>query len=136
VASTDHEPRASAIIGGGFGVGVLSGLVGVGGGFLIVPALVLLAGVPMLSAVGTSLAVIALNSFSGFARYVAVLKHQGLELDLPILLVIAGVGVIGSLVGHRIGRRLPQAVVRRLFGGFLVLMGVFIASDVARRLLG
>jgi len=135
VAAADHEPRAAAVVGGGFGVGLLSGLVGVGGGFLIVPALVLLAGVPMLSAVGTSLAVIALNSFTGFAKYVAVLEHQGLALDFPVLLVIAGVGVVGSFAGHRIGRQLPQAVVRRLFGGFLVLMGIFIATDVARRLL-
>jgi hypothetical protein len=72
----DHEPRRLAVVAGGIGVGALSGLVGVGGGFLIVPALVLLAGVPMASAVGTSLAVIALNSFTGFLKYLGVLQHR------------------------------------------------------------
>jgi len=131
----DDRPHRAAVVGGGFGVGVLSGLVGVGGGFLIVPALVLLAGVPMASAVGTSLAVIALNAFTGFARYLGVLEHQSLELDWPVLLAVAGVGVIGSFAGHRLGRHLPQATLRRGFGVFLVLMGLFIAADAGPRLL-
>jgi uncharacterized membrane protein YfcA len=128
-------PRRAAVVAGGVGVGALSGLVGVGGGFLIVPALVLLAGVPMASAVGTSLAVIALNSFTGFAKYLGVLEHQALALDWPVLLTVAAVGILGSYAGNRLGRRLPQATLRRLFGGFLVLMGLFIAADVAPRLM-
>lgn len=135
VTRQDHEPHRLAVVAGGTGVGLLSGLVGVGGGFLIVPALVLLAGVPMASAVGTSLAVITLNSFSGFGKYLGVLEHQGLALDWHVLLTIAAVGVVGSFAGHRLGRKLPQATLRRLFGAFLVLMGLFIAADVAPRLL-
>jgi hypothetical protein len=130
-----EEPHRAAVVAGGVGVGALSGLVGVGGGFLIVPALVLLAGVPMASAVGTSLAVIALNAFAGFARYLGVLESQSLALDWSVLLTVAAVGVVGSYAGNRIGRHLPQATLRRLFGGFLVLMGLFIAADVARPLL-
>lgn len=136
IASATHQPRTAAVIGGGFAVGMLSGLVGVGGGFLIVPALVLLAGVPMLNAVGTSLAIIALNSFSGFGKYFAVLNRAGLALDLRLLLLIAAVGVVGSAAGHRIGSRLPQAALRRLFAAFLALVGIFMAVDVGRRLLG
>jgi len=136
VDRADQSPRRLAVIAGGVGVGLLSGLVGVGGGFLIVPALVLLAGVPMASAVGTSLAVISLNAFTGFVRYRDVLAGQSLEFDWPVLLAVAGVGVVGSYVGNRLGRRLPQAMLRRLFGGFLVLMGIFIAVDVGPRLLG
>jgi len=135
VARSGREPRRIAVVGGGVGVGVLSGLVGVGGGFLIVPALVLLAGVPMASAVGTSLAVIALNSFSGFGKYLGVLEHGGLTLDWRVLLAVAAVGVVGSLAGQRLGQRLPQAALRRLFGTFLVVMGLVIAVDVAPRLL-
>ena len=131
----DHEPRRLAVVAGGIGVGALSGLVGVGGGFLIVPALVLLAGVPMASAVGTSLAVIALNSFTGFLKYLGVLQQQSLELDWRVLLAVAGIGMIGSFAGHRLGRRLPQATLRRLFGVFLVVMGLFIAVDAGPRLL-
>jgi uncharacterized membrane protein YfcA len=89
----------------------------------------------MASAVGTSLAVIALNSFTGFLKYVGVLQQQSLELDWRVLLTVAGVGVLGSFAGHRLGRRLPQATLRRLFGVFLVVMGIFIAVDAGPRLL-
>jgi uncharacterized membrane protein YfcA len=135
VEHAGHAPSRVVVVAGGVGVGALSGLVGVGGGFLIVPALVLLAGVPMASAVGTSLAIIALNAFTGFMKYLDVLEGQSLELDWATLLAIAAVGFVGSYVGNRLGRRLPQAMLRRLFGGFLVLMGIFIAVEVAPRLL-
>ena len=131
----DDRPHRLAVIGGGFGVGALSGLVGVGGGFLIVPALVLLAGVPMASAVGTSLAVISLNALTGFAKYLEVLESESLELDWAVLLAVAGVGIVGSFAGHRLGRRLPQATLRKAFGVFLVVMGLFIAADAGPRLL-
>jgi uncharacterized protein len=131
----DHEPHRITVVAGGLGVGALSGLVGVGGGFLIVPALVLLAGVPMASAVGTSLAVIALNSFTGFAKYLGVLAQLSLQLDWLVLLAVAAIGIVGSFAGHRLGRRLPQATLRRAFGMFLVVMGVFIVVDVGPRLL-
>jgi uncharacterized membrane protein YfcA len=132
----DQEARRIIVIAGGTAVGLLSGLVGVGGGFLIVPALVLLAGVPMASAVGTSLAVITLNSMTGFAKYLHVLAAQGLHLDWPILLAVAAVGIVGSYAGNRLGRRLPQATLRRVFGGFLVVMGLFVAVDVGLRAFG
>ncbi|HSQ70298.1 MAG TPA: sulfite exporter TauE/SafE family protein [Steroidobacteraceae bacterium] len=131
----DHEPRRFAVVAGGLGVGILSGLVGVGGGFLIVPALVLLAGVRMSSAVGTSLAVIALNSYTGFAKYVSLLDSQGLELDFGVLFVVAALGVAGSFAGSRLGRRLPQAVLRRIFGVFLLAMASVIVIDVMPELL-
>jgi uncharacterized protein len=135
VRPVDHEPHRVAVVAGGLGVGALSGLVGVGGGFLIVPALVLLAGVPMASAVGTSLAVISLNAFTGFAKYVGVLARESLDLDWPVLLSVAAIGIIGSFAGHRLGKRLPQATLRRVFGVFLVVMGLFIAVDAGPRLL-
>jgi len=90
----------------------------------------------MASAVGTSLAIISLNAFTGFAKYLGVLESQSLELDWKVLLAVAGVGILGSFAGNRLGRRLPQATLRRVFGVFLVLMGLFIAVDVAPRLLG
>lgn len=135
VEPSTRAPNRAIVVAGGIGVGALSGLVGVGGGFLIVPALVLLAGVPIVSAVGTSLAIIALNAFTGFVKYLDVLQSQSLELDWRTLLAIAAVGIVGSYAGNRLGRRLPQAVLRRLFGGFLVLMGIFIAVEVGPRLL-
>ena len=135
VGDGDRKPHPLAILAGGTAVGSLSGLVGVGGGFLIVPALVLLAGVPMTSAVGTSLAIIAMNSFTGFGKYLQVLEAKGVVLDWRTLLLIAAIGVVGSLAGNRLGRRLPQASLRRLFGVFLVVMGLFVAADVGPTLL-
>jgi len=135
LAHRDDTPHPLAVVASGTAVGALSGLVGVGGGFLIVPALVLFAAVPMASAVGTSLVVIAMNSFTGFGKYLHVLEAKGVALDFRVLLVVAAIGVAGSLLGHRIGRRLPQTTLRRLFGVFLVVMGLFVALDTAPRLL-
>ena len=94
--STDRAPRAVWKISvDGLIVGVITGLVGVGGGFLIVPALVLLGGLTMRQAVATSLVVIALKSFSGFYKYVDVLAQQGLELDWRTLILVTGLGIAG-----------------------------------------
>jgi uncharacterized membrane protein YfcA len=135
LAAEVGEPHLVAVIAGGLAVGALSGLVGVGGGFLIVPALVLLAAVPMSSAVGTSLAVIAMNSFTGFGKYIHVLDAKGIALDWRVLLVIAAIGIAGSFAGNRLGQRIPQAMLRKLFGAFLVVMGLFVAADAGPRLL-
>jgi len=135
VTQAGHQPGRVAVVGGGVGVGLLSGLVGVGGGFLIVPALVLLAGVTMRSAVGTSLAVITLNSLSGFGKYLGVLDHEGLLLDWRVLLTVAAVGIVGSFAGQALGQRLPQATLRRLFGALLAVMGFLISADVLPRML-
>jgi uncharacterized membrane protein YfcA len=137
VIAPDIDPATThraPVVAGGAGVGLLSGVVGVGGGFLIVPALVLLARVPMARAVGTSLAIITLNSVAGFVTYAGVLRAKGVALDYPTLGLVAAVGVAGSLVGHRIGQRLPQAVLRRTFGVVLLLIAGAIAVDVAQRL--
>lgn len=108
----------------GLGVGLLTGLVGVGGGFLIVPALVLLGGLEMHAAVGTSLAIIAAKSFAGFLGYGQVLRDLGLDLDWTVLGVFAGLGVAGSLLGGRLGARVPQVALRRTFSVVLVVMAV------------
>ena len=129
-----HERNPVAIVAGGATVGLISGIVGVGGGFLIVPALVLLAGVPMASAVGTSLAVITLNSLLGFTRYLDVLEARHIELDWPTLALVTGVGIVGSLLGFRLAARAPQALLRRIFGATLLLMASAIAVDVVSRL--
>lgn len=122
-------PRSRAwIIVDGLGVGLLTGLVGVGGGFLIVPALVLLGGLSMHRAIATSLWIIALNAFSGFGKHLLVLDAAGLRLDWLLLGLFTGVGAVGSLVGQRLATRLPQALLRRGFAALLVLMGLYMVS--------
>ena len=112
----------------GLAVGVLTGFVGVGGGFLIVPALVLLGGLPMHRAVATSLVIIALKSYSGFWKYLDVLEGQGLALDWPTLGIVTALGIAGSFVGNHFATRLPQQQLRRLFGWFLIVMGIYILA--------
>lgn len=97
-------------IGSGIVVGFLTGLFGVGGGFLIIPALVLLLGLPMATAVGTSLAIIVLNSIAGFTA------HAGdVELDHQIVGAFTVAAVAGSLVAGRFATRLPAERMRRWF---------------------
>ncbi len=102
-------------------VGVLTGLVGIGGGFLIVPALVLLAGVPMKQAVGTSLLVIAMNTFSGYAGYAT---HTAVPWGF--LLGFTAVAIAGILAGTHLTRFVSQAQLKRAFAVFLVCVGAFI----------
>ena len=110
----------------GLAVGVLTGLVGVGGGFLIVPALVLLGGLTMRLAVGTSLIIIAMKSAAGFMKYVGVLSALGTGVDWRTIIVFTLIGGIGSYVGNYLGTRVPQARLRQGFAAFLVLMGLFV----------
>ena len=133
----EHEARATwKIAGDGLGVGVLTGLVGVGGGFLIVPALVLLGGMAMHRAVATSLVIIALKSYSGFYKYTDVLEAQNLELDWNTLLIVTGLGIAGSLAGGKLANYLPQNTLKKSFGILLVVMGVYILIRSAPDALG
>lgn len=102
----------------GIAVGVLTGLVGVGGGFLIVPALVLLGRVPMRVAVGTSLLVIALKSFAGFYGYLGQV-----EIAWGFILGFTAVAILGTTLGSALVHHIPQRALQRAFAIFLVVMG-------------
>jgi uncharacterized membrane protein YfcA len=110
----------------GFAIGVLTGFMGVGGGFLIVPALVLLVGLPMHLAIGTSLATIALNSLIGFYKSSQMLPLLQLRANGRIIIIFAVVGIVGSLLGSAICHRLPQQRLRRLFAWFVLIMGAWL----------
>lgn len=112
--------RWPALLAAGLGVGVLTGFVGVGGGFLIVPALVAVLRMPMPRAVGTSLVIIALNAATGFLAHVPRLLAGELRLDPGVLALLVGLGIAGSIAGGAIGARLPAAVLRRSFGLLLL----------------
>jgi uncharacterized membrane protein YfcA len=112
----------------GLGVGVLTGLVGVGGGFLIIPALVLLGGLPMSLAVGTSLLIIAAKSFAGFAKYVNVLAEQNLSMNWTLIAIFTAIGIVGSFLGARVGKNVSNESLKRGFAGFLVVMGLYVLA--------
>lgn len=135
--SPEHTSRAAWKIAiDGLIVGMLTGLVGVGGGFLIVPALVLLGGLSMRKAVATSLLIIAMKSFSGFYKYIAVLEAQNLQLDWNTLMVVTGLGIVGSFAGAKMAHRVPQDKLRKGFGVFLVVMGIYILARSLPDVLG
>lgn len=118
-----HElsiPKAALI---GAAVGLLSGLVGAGGGFLVVPALVLVGGLAMPEAVGTSLLVIAMQALAGFASHAG---HTPLHLEL--LAVVTGGAVAGSFAGIRLARHVKPDALRRAFGVMVLMMGVLLLA--------
>jgi uncharacterized membrane protein YfcA len=117
------------LVAEGLVVGVITGLVGVGGGFLIIPALVLVAGLDMRVAVGTSLFIIAAKSSLGFYKYLDVLQSESLDVNWELLGIFTVVGIIGSFVGGRVGRYVPQQTLKKGFGYFLVVMGVYILGS-------
>ena len=114
------------IVGLGMGVGMISGLVGAGGGFLLVPALALLGGIPMPVAVGTSLVIISMQSFAGLAGHLA-----SQQIDWRLAGFVTMAAVVGALIGGRLVTVINPATLRRLFGWFVLLMAsVILAQEV------
>lgn len=108
----------------GLVVGMVTGLVGAGGGFLVVPALALLGGLAMPVAVGTSLLVISMKSFAGLAGYLT-----SVSLDWPLVLAVTGAALVGALIGARLTSVVPEQALRKGFGVFVLVMGVFVLSQ-------
>ena len=106
----------------GIVVGSITGLVGAGGGFLIIPALVLLAGLPMKQAVGTSLVIIALKSLIGFTGDLG----GELVIDYQFMLIFSLFAMVGIIIGSYLTRFIPNEKLKPVFGWFVLVMGVYI----------
>lgn len=121
----NQEPQFNipAIIIEGVVVGVLTGIVGAGGGFLIIPALVLFAKLPMKKAVGTSLLIIAAKSLIGFLGDV---QRYGSELDWTLLLSVTAIAVFGIFIGIYLTKFIDGKKLKKGFGWFVLLMAVYI----------
>jgi uncharacterized membrane protein YfcA len=125
-----NQPRASISLRDsvlvalqGVALGFITGLVGVGGGFLIVPVLVLVRRLPMQIAIGTSLAIIAVNCSTGLAKS---LLSKSAEVDWQVVGLFAALGIGGSLLGNVLAQRMNKDVLRRVFAVFLVVMAGYI----------
>jgi hypothetical protein len=105
----------------GVGIGIITGLLGAGGGFLLIPALVFLLQLPMKKAIGTSLLIIALNSLIGFA---GDLGH--FSIDWFFLLKITAIAIAGIFLGSAINKRIAGDKLKKGFGWFVLLMGMYI----------
>ena len=125
-----RKPSLVRVAPAGFGTGVLTGFFGVGGGFVIVPALVLLLGLPLTLAIGTSLLVIALTSGAALAAHLA----SG-SIDWIIASTFTGAAIAGALAGRRLGAIINPRRLGRLFALILVAIAVvLIAKNVPARL--
>ena len=117
VQQSIHPVLLAAI---GIVVGVISGFLGVGGGFLMTPALVVWAGLDMKTAVGTSLILICANSVVG----VLADAWTGLDYDWPLVLIFTALATIGIVIGTRLSKRIGGASLQKAFGWFVVVIGV------------
>lgn len=112
------------IVVGGVAVGFLTGFLGVGGGFLVVPVLVIALQMPMVQAIGTSLLIITINSVAAFGTRVG-----GVELDWALIFPFTVAAVLGSVAGKRVGDRLPSTTLTRAFAVLLLLVGASVAVE-------
>lgn len=117
---TRHPAR---VLLDGFGVGFATSLVGAGGGFLVVPALALLGGLPMAIAIGTSLLVIAMQSSAGLVGHLL-----SVSLNWPVVLAVTAAAIVGSFVGTALIGRVPERSLRKSFGVFVLVMGAFVLA--------
>ena len=123
---TTHRMPVPKILAEGLVVGLVTGLVGAGGGFLVVPALALLGGLPMPIAVGTSLVVIAMKSFAGLGGYLS-----SVHINWTLALAVTAAAVLGALIGARLTALVDPDALRKTFGWFVLLMSsVILAQEV------
>ena len=116
-----QDTNYTLLVSQGLLVGILTGLVGAGGGFLIVPALVMLLGVNMKQAVATSLFIISINSLVGF-----ISSLDKISVDWAFLLSFTALSVIGILIGVRVSKKIDGKKLKPIFGWFVLIMGIWI----------
>ena len=121
--SIPNNNNAFLAAGQGSVVGVLTGLVGAGGGFMIIPALVNLLKIPMKIAIGTSLVIISLNSLIGFFSSV---NHMKIEWKL--LISITAIAIAGIIIGSQLSRKIDGKKLKPAFGWFILIMGIYIIT--------
>ncbi|GAB3546490.1 sulfite exporter TauE/SafE family protein [Spirosoma fluminis] len=119
-AAADGHPRYQTLALDGLAVGLLTGTIGAGGGFLIVPMLVLLAGLPIQRAVATSVLIIAINSFVGF---LGDIHHTNLNWNF--LLPFTSLSIVGILIGMYLARFIEPDRLKKGFGWFVLIVAVF-----------
>ena len=123
-AEQSHQLPLAKIAVVGLMVGMLTGLIGAGGGFLLVPALVLLGGLPMPLAVGTSLVIIAMNSFAGLLGYLSSVR-----IDWTLGAALTAAAVAGALIGARFAGKVNPETLRKGFGWLVLMMASVIMGE-------
>ena len=111
-------------------VGCLAGLVGVGGGFLIVPALLYISGISIQMAIGTSLMIIVMQSAAGFYKHHQLFSDMALSINWSVVLTVGACAIVGVIAGGQLASKLPQLLIKRIFGGLLVVLAIFTFTTV------
>jgi len=125
------RPAFTLSIGVGAVIGFLTGLLGVGGGFLIVPAIALLMKCSLYTAIGTSLVIIAVNSIAGLSGHLSTMK---LNIPLSVMFLSATIG--GAIIGARISDKLNTTVLQKVFSTLIFLVGVFMTTSIFLKRIG
>jgi uncharacterized membrane protein YfcA len=117
-----HEPDLVLVLPGLF-IGLVTGLLGAGGGFLIIPTLVLIIRMPMKIAVGTSLLIVAINSLFGFVFSIGITPQQ---FNWPLMLIFTLLAITGIIIGSKLSDHIPGETLKKAFGWFILVMGLYI----------
>lgn len=118
---THRKNNTLLAAGEGSVVGILTGLVGAGGGFMIIPALVSLLKTPMKVAIGTSLVIISLNSLIGFFSSI-----NDVAINWKLLTTISSIAIVGIIIGSQLSKRIDGRKLKPAFGWFILVMGIYI----------
>lgn len=122
-AGNERHNKAFWLILLGLGIGMITGLLGAGGGFLIIPALVLFLKLPMKTAVGTSLLLVAINSLFGF-----LFSMKQFEYSWPVLLSFTALAITGLFAGSKLAEKISASALKKGFGWFVLIMGLYILA--------
>ena len=121
IETRNSSPQYPLLITQGLAVGMITGMIGAGGGFLIVPALVMLLNLEMKKAIGTSLFIISINSLLGF-----VSSENISSINWEFLSIFTFISIIGLIIGIRISRKIDGKKLKPAFGWFVLAMGIYI----------
>ena len=120
IETKTDSPQYHLLVTQGIAVGMITGMIGAGGGFLIVPALVMLLNLEMKKAIGTSMMIISMNSLLGF------LSSQKTGINWQFLLIFTSIAVIGMLIGIQLAKKIDGKKLKPIFGWFVLMMGIYI----------
>lgn len=127
IKSEDQNTRAvkasnTKLVILGLVVGIITGVLGAGGGFMIIPALIFFGGLEMKTAVGTSLLIISINTLFGFTGDII----NGITIDIKLLTIITIFAILGMIIGSQLAKKIPGQKLRPFFGWFVLIMGIYI----------
>ena len=122
ILSKQQKPNLAYLLILGFLIGIVTGFLGAGGGFLIIPALFFFANMPMKQTIGTSLFIITINSLIGFTGDII----HGFAIDYKLLLIVSAIAISGMIIGTQLSKKVDASKLKPLFGWFIFIMGVYI----------